>query len=559
MPENPVRVEFLKRLHLFHGLNDNDLAAVAEELQELVFEKDSLVFAEGTAADSLHIIFKGQVNTTRLVNKQPVPVASLSRADYYGEEGLLRAKARTLTANAEGGTELLVLYRAALARLLKKIPGLRQNFELMMTSRRLVQELNFDWLIKNEIIYFLGRKHKVLLIIAILVPALLLLPLLAALGLAYALSSASIGLVGGFLLVIDLAWAAWRIIDWGNDYYIVTNQRVIWLEKVVAFYDSRTEAGMGTILSVNFETDYLGRMFSYGIVVVRTYTGEIRMEYVDHPKKVVAVVEEFVARAKESGRKANEDSMKQAIRTRLGFAQPGAQPAAAHLPAVINPASPAKPAVKASALEVWWKNAFRMRTEDGNTITYHKHIFGFVRDTFLYVLGIFGLVILVVIWPVIAGFSLPLWVGSLIGVAMLVLFGAIGYQYLDWQNDIYQVTPEQIVDVTRKPFGTEKRDAAPLENILSTENKRNGLLGVLLNFGTVYIMVGSKEFNFDDVADPPSVQQDIIRRQQGLLQKKREKDNASERDRMTEWLAMYHRTMDDVNREKNQSGQQNSE
>ena len=41
------------------------------------------------------------------------------------------------------------------------------------------------------------------------------------------------------------------------------------------------------------------------------------------------------------------------------------------------------------------------------------------------------------------------------------------YQYLDWRNDIFQVTPDQILDIDKKPFGSEERRAAPLENILA--------------------------------------------------------------------------------------------
>lgn len=558
MLEKPVRVEFIKKLHLFYGLNDNDLAAVAEELQERTFDKDGPIFAAGAPADALHIIYNGRVELASAVKDKPVRVTALSRGDYYGEQGLLRGRTRDANATAEAGTVLLILTRMALARLLKNIPGLRQNFELMLSSRQLARQLDYDWLMDNEVIYFLGRKHQVLLVIAMLWPAAFFLPLFGLLGLAFAFSSATLGLVGGFLFVANLAWMVWRIVDWGNDYYIVTTQRVIWLEKVVGFYDSRTEAGMSNILAVNFDTEYLGRIFNYGTVVVRTYTGQIRMNYVRHPKKVVALIEEFLARSKDLKRRADEETMKQAIRNRLGISKPGALPAqdsSAPATSAAQPqaAKPVKPVKKSSALTEWWTNLFRMRTEDGNVITYHKHIFGLFRDTFYYNLGIGGLVIFTLIWPWILNFAMPLWVGVLLVTAVLVLFATDVYQYLDWQNDIYQVTPEQIIDVSRKPFGTEDRKSAPLENILSTENKRNGLMGVLFNFGTVYIMVGTTEFNFDDVADPPSVQQDIIRRQQGLLLKKKEKENAAERDRMTEWLAMYHRTMDEVNREKDQN------
>ena len=157
-------------------------------------------------------------------------------------------------------------------------------------------------------------------------------------------------------------------------------------------------------------------------------------------------------------------------------------------------------------------------------------------------------------WTLWFGELLPAWLATLILAGMFVLFCFAVYNYVDWENDIYQVTPDQIVDVNRKPFGTEDRKAAPLENILSTEYKRTGILGMLLNFGVVMIMVGGAQFRFEDVADPPGVQQDIVRRQQGRLVKKREVEGAADRDRMAEWLAVYHRTIDEINRERNQPG-----
>jgi hypothetical protein len=335
------------------------------------------------------------------------------------------------------------------------------------------------------------------------------------------------------------------------------------LEKVIAFYDSRTEAGMATILSVSSETEYWGRLFDYGTVVVRTFTGQIRLAYVRHPKQAAAMIEEYWLRAKDGKRKADEEIMKRAIRSKLAQTKPDPPPAPYVPPAPAKPAKPvksakpAKPVKKIFSLTDLWKDAFRMRTEDGNNITYHKHIYSFFRDAAPYMLGIIALLVIMIIWPFILSSAMPLWLGMLLIFVGFILFGFIAYEYIDWKNDIYQVTPEQIIDVSRKPFGTEDRKAAPLENILSTEYKRRGILGLLLNFGTVYIMVGGAEFNFNDVADPPSVQQDITRRQQGRKQKISETETSSERERMAEWLAMYHRTVDEDNREKNQSGQLN--
>jgi hypothetical protein len=379
-----------------------------------------------------------------------------------------------------------------------------------------------------------------------------LIPIIAFLGLAYLTQLALIGLIGGFVFIIDLAWGIWNYVDWGNDYYIVTNQRVIWLEKVVALYDSRTEAGMGTILSVGTESDYWGRIFDYGTVIVRTFTGQIRMDYVVHPRQAAGMIEEYWNRSKEISRRSDEEAMKNAIRAKLEIKKP---------PAVAPPplSAPAKLARKPPAWKTWWENAFRVRVETGNVVTYHKHVFILFRDEFPYVFGILLLLVSILAWPLIFGTAMPGWLVVMVLFAVVVLCGFVVYEYMDWENDIYQVTPDQIIDVYKKPFGTEDRKAAPLENILSSEYKREGFLGMLLNFGTVFIMVGGAKFDFEDVADPPSVQQDIVRRQQARLLKKRETDSAAERDRMVEWLAMYHRTLEEIEREKNQSRPSNPE
>jgi hypothetical protein len=114
------------------------------------------------------------------------------------------------------------------------------------------------------------------------------------------------------------------------------------------------------------------------------------------------------------------------------------------------------------------------------------------------------------------------------------------YQYIDWSNDIFQVTPDQILDIDRKPFGSEERRAAPLENILSTEAHRYGLAGYFLNFGTVEITVGGTHLDFVDVLDPVGVQADIDRRREARIKQKRDAEANAERERMSDWLVAYY-------------------
>jgi hypothetical protein len=133
---------------------------------------------------------------------------------------------------------------------------------------------------------------------------------------------------------------------------------------------------------------------------------------------------------------------------------------------------------------------------------------------------------------------------------MIPVIGWWIYQYIDWTNDIFRVTGDQIMDIDRKPFGTEERRAAPLDNILGTRYERIGFLGYILNFGTVYIDIGSTQFAFEDVLDPAGVQSDIDRRRLSRISGKKAAELAQERNRMADWMAAYHQNVDEFRREQ---------
>ena len=155
------------------------------------------------------------------------------------------------------------------------------------------------------------------------------------------LGSAYINSVGGlssFWLATGLGitavlafWALWRYIDWGNDYYIITNKRVVWLEKVVGFYDSRQEAMLSNLLSVNTQTGLLGRTFGFGDVVVRTFTGEILFDSVNDPLHAAAMVEEYWGRTKSEQEEVQRAVLREAVRKKITPPPPEAagQPAQA--------------------------------------------------------------------------------------------------------------------------------------------------------------------------------------------------------------------------------------
>jgi hypothetical protein len=365
--------------------------------------------------------------------------------------------------------------------------------------------------------------------------------------------------LGGVLLIGIILWGIWNAIDWSNDYYIVTNQRVIWLEKVIGVYDSRQEAPLSTILSVGLESDILGRSLDYGNVIVRTFVGKIQFDDVDHPAQAADMIREYWERAKARGVQAQKDAMKNAIRSKLGL--PVQNKPQEELPPIWAEGESLQ---KKSLARLVLGNMFKLRIEKSGTVIYHKHWFVLLQQTWkplVFILALLGLMInraiTLALSPELALFNIDIETGRLtldtfilsLPLIILPFFLWLIWEYVDWNNDIFMVTPDEIMDVDKKPLGTEERRAAQLDNILSTEYERVGLIGNLFNFGTVYISVGGAKLSFQDVLDPAGVQADINRRLSARLAKKREESAAADRERMAAWIAAYHANQEEFNTE----------
>lgn len=99
-------------------------------------------------------------------------------------------------------------------------------------------------------------------------------------------------LVGIFLVLytIDLSWLIWRIEDWRNDTFQLTDTYVIDIDrKPFGFGESRKLAELSNVQNVNSDRpNFLATIFNFGNVVVETAgaTADITFENVSHPNLV---------------------------------------------------------------------------------------------------------------------------------------------------------------------------------------------------------------------------------------------------------------------------------
>lgn len=539
------RVLFLNRIHLFNGLTEVQIGTVAEELTEEIFPAGKVIIEQGDTGDRLYLIRSGKVKVTRLGVERPLGM--LVVGDYFGEESMLVTHHRWMaTITAAEDTRVLILTRDQFQILLKQTDILRTNFAVTMNSHRLAGRVNFKWLQENEVVYFLALKHPILLVKALIGPVLF--AVAAIIGMvatwyysAWVPSMSSVWYISLLVGVVAAGWGVWNGIDWGNDYYIVTDRRVVWVEKVVGIYESRQEAPLSAVQRVSVETDLTGRVLDYGDLVIRTIVGStLTLKNIDHPNQAAAIIDQYWKRSKESSHKMEAEEMNAALRARLldGEEKPP------EIKGIIS-----KPEEKKDPYEDQHSlaNLFRLRFEHLTTVTYRKHIFVLIKQTLipsLILMVLLGTLIYELISPsatfatifnITSGWLILLWVG--------LLFAAVSwwiYEYVDWSNDIFQVTPDQIMDIDKTPLGQATSDIASLDNILSIEYKRVGILELLFNYGTVFITIGGgKQMAFENVYNPSAVQEDIERRRLERITKKEQETIQSERERVADWFAAY--------------------
>jgi uncharacterized membrane protein len=90
----------IKHMPLFESLADDEVAALAQRLEERAFEAGAAVFRAGDPGATLFLIQEGGVEISTGEGKQKTVLASLYPGQFFGELSLLDGSPRSATATA---------------------------------------------------------------------------------------------------------------------------------------------------------------------------------------------------------------------------------------------------------------------------------------------------------------------------------------------------------------------------------------------------------------------------------------------------------------------------
>lgn len=523
-------LDSLEHIYVFQSLTEDELQYAAAQFTRHSFSDGEHIIRQGTRPDAIYVVEKGMVHLVDSEAEPEAHVQSLRPGDLFGYAEVLHQMPRTCSAVAGGDVSVLRWNRAAAVLFLRDHASVRIRIERLIASQELADNLAPEWLGDDETIYGITRRHAFTLARKLILPALLVLAgLLLLLPAVIPLQSPWIA---ACLIAASILLTGWHILDWRNDYGIITNRRVVWTEKIIGLYDSQQEAPLSMVLSISVNTTLIGRLLNFGDVLIRTYTGKLKFGSVPDPHGFADLVEEQWRRLSEMEEETDRILLRQALVQRLQSDSEGDLLE----PSEMDEEQALEPATTSHAR---W--SFRVRFEQDGVITYRKHWAVLFRDLLLPA-ALILLSILVWAGHMAGWLTILTKTGAnilVLGTGIpLVAFGA--YRFIDWSNDLYQITPTHIVDIYRRPLSREMRKVAPVANILGTEVQRRGVFGLLLNYGDVVASVGTEFFTFEGVFNPSVVQQDIVHAQEALLDRQQAQARLQRQEEMVELIDIYH-------------------
>ena len=125
----------LRSVPLFATVNEEFLEHLKENVELASYNQGQVICQEGDDADAFYLIRSGMVRVAQTMPGGEMVRTYLSRGDYFGEIGLLRAIKRTATCSALDAVDVVKIPAGEFNLMLEKFPDVRAQLEPVASAR----------------------------------------------------------------------------------------------------------------------------------------------------------------------------------------------------------------------------------------------------------------------------------------------------------------------------------------------------------------------------------------------------------------------------------------
>lgn len=577
------------------GKGFKQLRALAAITDQYSFYHNTFLVHQRDVADTFYVLLEGTLSLSRQdENGEPVQGKTYVGPTTFDDTWLFTSKAHEFDIKAQTDGRLLAIPIGKFLETLDKNPGMGKRLKLtpkaqgeflgskyaqpesrqkslkLLPGESIRDERHRSrWLLAFRLIFpvlgllFLPFLVLMLLSIAVIPNVRLwfsqFLALWSSAGLGQALVNLSLRDVSFFILqstaagtlfsiafivaLVYVGFIIFRWLDWNNDYLLVTNKRIIRHE-----YDLRTFSGRGQntpldqIQSMDVQVPNIWSTF-LGLGRIDIYSAAssstIAFDYIPNPNGFQKSINDAKAETGKLSKGAQQFELRQSVEDHFQMPKPLAKlDQEAAPPEAISALAALLKTIKARIQTFLLPIHPRIEDKKSGTITYHKHIITLLGDLLWPLACLLGIIIA---WIILK------YAGSSPSALLFWLLGGLAFAWVlwqaeDWRNDTFQLTPEFIIDVDRKPFGFgETRKTARLDKIQEISADRPNLWATIFRYGNVNIETAGAQSNlvFEHVADPDRVKEDIFKQRDKFAKDAQKKQLEAQRREYAVILDVY--------------------
>ena len=558
-----LRSQTLDRIGVFSDWTPEERLQLLGFVSHYYLPGNHVLAQQGEMADSMWVLLPGKHAFLHALNNrdEAMPQTPVLGPAHFIESALEGPAIATSTVEAEAGSHWLRLHFEDYREFLKHAgrPDLAQRVRVDQdaadASGRALRR-HYPWLARGERVMLASRRHWIVALWKLL-PAMIVTFFTCLAGAAWLLTPwegwlPRATVIGLGALSAVLWW--WGVVDYMNDYLIITNMRVVHQEKIVFIREARHVAPLEQVQDVRWDQGFLGRYLGYAWIEVQTPgpSGNIIFDRAARFLDVSRRIEQERDRRKKHYLAAGKKEIYSVLENRLGVAL--------ELPVRVwkeGTATRERPSFRAglrSALGMEPLPVQPRSSADSNGAVqsqrkvWHKHWIILVRNTIvpaaLVIASLTGALVVSIAAARSAatGWSLP-------PIALLVWLGVASAIWLlwmveDWRNDRYILERDRLVDVEETPLGfARSQRTANLSEIVDMQLIVPSPIHYILGFGSVYVQTAAQDggFTFVNIARPAMVVEEIRRRMDEVRQAEEKRQARARAQEFPDWLEAYNR------------------
>lgn len=577
-----TKAEFLQEHPLFKELYEDHIEALAKITDEIQYENGAMVAYQGDVADSLYIVKSGRLYAETRHNdiennSYVVATKDFLTNDYFKDGWLFEpnvhpANVKTKSYRDKPATVLiikgsnfvrfLIQYPDALPLLepeeeevegeLVLVGGLSsvaygEAQKLFAKAKRRHTVIS---ILPDELVEYSARRSRLYLLVQIFLPVLALF-IIPTLFFMFFGSQPAGSFIYRFrfsvpiaVTIILLIVVLFQALDWSNDYFVITNKRIVHRE-----FDLRTfrvdikTARIGQVQSVEIaKPTFISNLFNFGTARITTASafGTIFFDNIDNPIKVKETLDRQSRLVKTLDASKEQTLLRETFSEHFAVEQQY-EPIgdrATELPPVKQ--------VHRDGLRRRLQRRYFWRVEEEDVIIYRKHFIVLIIESIIPIgLALLGMLVTFILIRFF-DFTFRQLLPALIFVYSIDILWLI-WRVEDWRNDMFQLTDRLIIDIDRRPFGFgESRKQALLSNIQNVNAYTPGLVHTIFNYGNVEIETAGAESNlvFEDIPYPSVIQSDIFAQLENMLDQQSRRQRGTRHKEYALLLDVYKQTME---------------